>query len=165
MRKTRLLLAVAASLFVVFFSTGTASAATSTVTPSSPVHPSGIVYGLPPGTVLAEGWGVGNNGSVYSSDGGTQLFLNRGLLQVWHGYNHVWTASQPSAGNRVNFQTDGNLVVYNSSNAPVWASNTGFATCGPVICYLDIQNDGNVVIYTDIGFGEYESVWATNTVK
>ncbi|MBE8967802.1 hypothetical protein IQ277_16530 [Nostocales cyanobacterium LEGE 12452] len=53
-------------------------------------------------------------------------------------------------------QTDCNLVSYNYSGTPVWASNTngrGYS------CRLEVQDDGNLVIYT--GFNV--PVWATNT--
>lgn len=108
-----------------------------------------------------------NDGDAeYSQDEGTELTMRQGFLQVWHGFDdHVWTANYNRA-TYVIFQTDGNLVTYNGGppNA-AWASGTGEATCGPLPCYLDIQNDGNVVIYVRNTPVTYRSVWATNTVK
>lgn len=51
------------------------------------------------------------------------MSLLRGLLEVWRDGDHVWTAPQSSGGDHVDFQTDGNLVVY-SGGSPVWASDT-----------------------------------------
>jgi hypothetical protein len=108
---------------------------------------------------------MNDNNGVWSQDDGTELAMQQGFLEVWHGFDdHVWTATL-TRGSYVTFQTDGNLVVYNSGNSAVWASNTGEATCGPITCYLDIQNDGNVVIYLHSSPLWYTSVWATNTVK
>lgn len=82
-------------------------------------------------------------------------------------------------------QPDGNLVLYTSSNSPLWASGTqgesssqavmqndgnfviydssgaalwASGTSGNSGAYLAVQDDGNVVIYTSSG-----PVWATNT--
>ncbi|BAY96217.1 hypothetical protein NIES37_01460 [Tolypothrix tenuis PCC 7101] len=40
-------------------------------------------------------------------------------------------------------QPDGNLVLYNTSNYPRWASQT-FGNPG---AFFDIQDDGNLVVY------------------
>ncbi|RCJ41843.1 hypothetical protein A6769_01820 [Nostoc punctiforme NIES-2108] len=53
-------------------------------------------------------------------------------------------------------QTDCNLVSYNYSETPVWASNTAGLGSN---CRLEVQNNGNLVIYTDSNV----PVWATNT--
>jgi hypothetical protein len=53
-------------------------------------------------------------------------------------------------------QTDGNLVVYNASNKPVWATNT----LGKGGTYVIIQgSDGNLVLYTSSD----SPVWSSNT--
>lgn len=52
------------------------------------------------------------------------------------------------------FQEDGNFVVYDSSDNPLWAAGTYHKAT-----YLSIQNDGNVVAYN----GARQPVWATNT--
>jgi len=82
-------------------------------------------------------------------------------------------------------QSDGNLVVYDQDDKPIWASNTNgkgqghlvYQSDGNLVLYhgstplwasntngrstgrLDMQNDGNLVIYD----GENRPVWATNT--
>ncbi|MDJ0795433.1 MAG: family 2A encapsulin nanocompartment shell protein [Calothrix sp. MO_167.B12] len=88
------------------------------------------------------------------------------------------------SGYKFIFQDDGNLVLYNPANSPIWASNTHgkganiFAvqadgnvviyagpkplwatnTHGHKKAYLAIQNDGNVVVYQGS-----QAIWATNT--
>ncbi|KAJ0987829.1 hypothetical protein J5N97_006185 [Dioscorea zingiberensis] len=52
-------------------------------------------------------------------------------------------------------QDDCNLVLYDKAN-PVWASNTGGLASQ---CYVTLQSDGNLVIYTT----NKRPVWASNT--
>lgn len=53
-------------------------------------------------------------------------------------------------------QADGNLVMYNSSGSPKWASNTYRKGTGPYI--LTMQSDGNLVVY-----GAGSPTWASGT--
>jgi hypothetical protein len=96
-------------------------------------------------TNIKGSWRMANNHSVHSPDGNTRLTLLRGLLEVWRNGDHVWTADQSLAGDHVDFQTDGNLVVYTSNGSPVWASNTTFNCLGNA-CHLAIENSGNVAV-------------------
>ena len=52
-------------------------------------------------------------------------------------------------------QNDGNFVLYDVNNKPVWASNTA----GNPGAYLAVQEDGNLVVYNQGG----NPLWATNT--
>jgi NTE family protein len=52
-------------------------------------------------------------------------------------------------------QNDGNLVVYDRMNKPVYSSSTS----GYPGSRLVVQDDGNVVIYLPSG----RAIWATNT--
>lgn len=58
----------------------------------------------------------------------------------------IWSTgtagASPSAARFV-MQTDGNAVLYDTSDAAIWASNTG----GSPGAYLALQDDGNLVIY------------------
>ncbi len=58
----------------------------------------------------------------------------------------------------VNFQTDGNLVIYDPNNNPLWASNTAGQSCGQQNCTAVFQSDGNFVLYNN-----GKPYWATNT--
>lgn len=110
-------------------------------------------------TNIGGGWRMWNNGSVSSPDGRTTLTLLRGLLEVWRDGHHVWTAGQSAGGDYVDFQHDGNLVVYQNGGWPVWASNTS-GVCGQDGCHLAIENTGNVAVEDDALFWNY---WETNT--
>lgn len=46
----------------------------------------------------------------------------------------------------LNFQTDGNLVVYDNQNRPLWASNTAGRACSSG-CVASFQSVGNLVLY------------------
>jgi hypothetical protein len=61
--------------------------------------------------------------------------------------------SAATCGYRLRFQSDGNLVLINSSGQVLWA--TGTEGRGKK---LAIQSDGNIVVYGDSG-----ALWATNT--
>ena len=54
-------------------------------------------------------------------------------------------------------QDDGNLVIYDTTNRPVWASNTYGQ--GPRPHRLVIQHDRNLVIYGNDG----KPTWSTRT--
>lgn len=56
-------------------------------------------------------------------------------------------------------QTDGNLVIYDSTNKPVWASNTSGKGVGPYKSVM--QSDGNYVLYDSTG----KPLWASNTYQ
>jgi hypothetical protein len=58
-----------------------------------------------------------------------------------------------TCGYRLRFQSDGNLILINSSGQPLWA--TGTDGRGEI---LSLQADGNLVIY-----GGGRALWATNT--
>ncbi len=55
-------------------------------------------------------------------------------------------------------QTDTNLVIYDS--ASVWIWNTQTWSTYPVNCYLQMRNNGNLVIYKNNG----SILWQTNTI-
>ncbi len=65
-----------------------------------------------------------------------------------------------SSNNKFNsiMQDDGNLVVYNQKNQPLWASDTNGKGTGPYNLYL--QGDANLVIYDN----NKTPIWASNTV-
>ena len=52
-------------------------------------------------------------------------------------------------------QSDGNFVLYNDANHPLWASNTN----GHGGAYLAVQDDGNLVVYAPGG----AALWNTHT--
>ena len=62
----------------------------------------------------------------------------------------------PSGNYFALLQTDGNFVVYNRQNHPIWATGTKNGTM------LVVQYDGNVVLYAG-GPGTYRPVWSSGT--
>jgi len=57
---------------------------------------------------------------------------------------------------RIHMQNDNNLVIYDSTNSPVWASGTCFTGNEN---FLQMRDDGNFVMYEING----TIVWQTNT--
>ena len=88
---------------------------------------------------------------TYQTDGNLVLYQIDG-----GGWHPIWGIQRftSSPGYAV-MQSDGNLVVYDSSWHYYWASNTS----GNPGAWLVVQNDGNVVIYNT----SWRPIWATNT--
>lgn len=107
---------------------------------------------LPPGTIL--------RGDEYllSADGQSVLALNGSQgLSMYSNFRRIWgpgAANQPGAW--LVMQTDGNLVLYSSSNVALWASGTD----GNPGARLALQPDGNLVIYNT----ENTALWASYTI-
>ncbi|WP_405837107.1 protein kinase domain-containing protein [Streptomyces sp. NBC_01518] len=66
-----------------------------------------------------------------------------------------WASQTQGAGNTAVFQEDGNLVIYNAQHQSVWATNT--QATGAT---LKVLEDGNMVIATDAAV-----IWQTNTAS
>jgi len=79
-----------------------------------------------------------------------------GNLLVQQNGVTLWSiGAHPNAGPyRLNMQTDGNLVLYNGSWSPIWATGTGGSGN-----QLNLQPDGNLVMYSNTG----SPLWASNT--
>lgn len=60
---------------------------------------------------------------------------------------------------RVVMQGDGNLVLYEFANAPVWATNTAGIPAPHTPTHAVMQTDGNFVLYSDDGV----PAWATGS--
>jgi hypothetical protein len=84
---------------------------------------------------------------LHSDNGRYTLTLQAdGNVVLYDNGNHqaVWATNTPRT-DPANFimQTDGNLVLYNSSGSPLWASNTN----NNPGAMLAVQDDGNLVVY------------------
>ncbi|MFB7496570.1 protein kinase [Streptomyces sp. NPDC056161] len=78
-----------------------------------------------------------------------------GNLVVYdNGNQPVWASNTSGSGSYAVFQEDGNLVVYDKDDTPVWATDTA----GHYGAVLTLQSDGNVVISLD-----QQPIWATGT--
>jgi hypothetical protein len=97
---------------------------------------------LKPGEILQLGQSIKSPNGLYilvlQTDGNLVLYDNY--------YNAIWsTGTEYQNVIMAQMQSyDGNLVLYNVNNQSVWTSNTLFNPGA----YLDIQDDGNLVIYT-----------------
>lgn len=83
----------------------------------------------------------GGGGGSTTVDGGTRLYAD----QQFRSPN----------GTALRYQLDGNLVLYDSRGAPVWASGT----VGLAVGYVEMQPDGNLVLYDGGGTPR----WASDT--
>ncbi|MGQ0619213.1 MAG: choice-of-anchor U domain-containing protein [Panacagrimonas sp.] len=83
---------------------------------------------------------------VMQPDGNLVLykFQQRGNQQLGALFS---TRTNGNPGSYATFQTDGNLVVYNSMGRSIWATNTS----GLVNATLKLQSDGNLVVIRDNG--------------
>ncbi len=85
-------------------------------------------------TVLAQdGTTLFTTGSSISTPVG--VFNLRAVTNVWFN------------GGRMTYQADGNLVIYDTTGQPLWASGTGGgATCSPTSCFATFKTDGTFTL-------------------
>lgn len=83
-----------------------------------------------------------------------------GNLVLYYGYGTgayaAWASNTVGRGAYAAVQSDGNFVVYDWSNNPVWAANPKIY--GPY-SYVEVQDDGNLVLYDEYG----TPAWASST--
>jgi len=103
---------------------------------------------------LAVGQTLYRGNILISPNGHFKLnFQNDGNLVLYEGTQAIWSSgTQNKGGQRLVMQRDGNLVMY-GPNGPVWATNTS----GNPRSFLKLQDDGNLVIY--------HPVWSTGTTR
>lgn len=94
---------------------------------------------LEPGQFLLQGEELTSpNGAYYAPlqhDGNFVVYRKAGNVARW--------STQTKDGAKLIMQTDGNLVLYNDKEDPVWSSNTARRPNS----YVVLQDDGNLVIY------------------
>lgn len=89
------------------------------------------------------------------TDGNMVLYAGQGVSHA------LWVSNTEGRGGYAVFQTDANFVIYDWNDLPVWSSGLVNGNTA----WLDVQNDGNVVIYatgTRTCFGQCP-LWATGT--
>ena len=111
------------------------------------------IFVAPSELQLNEAW-VSGNGATF-----LRLQQDRNLVvyKVRTGGSFSAVFQAPNAfgnGNTAIMQDDGNFVLYDQNNQPVWASGTS----GNPGAHLAVQDDGNVVVYLN-----GNPLWATNT--
>ncbi|HEY2657668.1 MAG TPA: hypothetical protein VGI55_17925 [Solirubrobacteraceae bacterium] len=86
-------------------------------------------------------------GQALESPGGQyllELASNGNLEEIYNGGGPVlWTTANGAPGDHAVLQPNGNLVVASSAGQTLWSSNSSGVGCPA----LDLQRDGNVVIY------------------
>jgi hypothetical protein len=88
-------------------------------------------------------------------DIGRLNFQSDGNLVIYEGNGKaMWSTGTSGRGEIATFQGDGNFVIYDISNRPVWNSNT--AGTGRLLIF---QNDRNLVIYDNAN----HAVWNSKT--
>lgn len=75
-----------------------------------------------------------------------QSLVIRGLLRAPAGLARGDSLVSPDGNFRLIHQGDGNVVLYNSLNIPLWATNTG----GRATTRLIMQGDGNLVLFNGV---------------
>ncbi|NUP47123.1 MAG: hypothetical protein HOW97_07385, partial [Catenulispora sp.] len=138
---------------------------------TTPTLTNGHTYGWQARTVAEDGSGSSDFGPAcyftVSTDGTVKPLSG---AQILPGDDTIHLASQNTTWQgpktRLVFQTDGNLVVYRTSdNVPVWNS----ATAGHPDAALVVQKDGNMVIYDGVptvagnGWVTGNGIWRTST--
>jgi hypothetical protein len=96
-------------------------------------------------------WYVCDYSLSFQSDGNLVLSKRGANSQV------LWASGTDGQGNKFSVQSDGNVVIYDRNNAPIWATNTS----GNSGAFLALQNDGNLVVYTQ----SRQPIFATNTSR
>lgn len=92
---------------------------------------------------------------VYQKDNNLVIYIpskdgsNNGLY-VYHDFQ-----TYGYDGNKLIFQLDGNVVIYDSKNKPIWATHSE----GSDAQTLEMQDDGNLVLYNS----KHDAIWASNT--
>lgn len=108
---------------------------------------------------LSAGESLKVNKPLHSPDLNSLFYLRRdGKPAVRNDFNDSWVSgsSHPSP-DRIEMQSDGNLVVRSKTNQAIWASGTN----GNPNAQLVMQSDGNLVIYSSGG----APLWSTGTTR
>lgn len=96
--------------------------------------------------MIAEGQGLGVDGSVSSCDGRFVLVMqgDGNLVLYQHGVGALWASNTYGSGSQIAvMQGDGNFVVYAGGYRPTFYTGTS----GHAGAFLAVQDDGNVVVY------------------
>jgi hypothetical protein len=84
------------------------------------------------------------------------VFQNDGNLVLYNpSSNPIWATGTEGRAARMSVQANGNVVLYDFSNQAIWATNTN----GNPGAVLTLKNDGNLVVYT----GNRRPIFATGT--
>jgi Peptidase family M23 len=103
-------------------------------------------------------YACGDKAVYFQPDGNLVVYKYNWNTRNWEAKwaTGTWDGEVPEMrAARFSIQADGNIVLYNYSNKPIWATMTN----GNRGVQVAMQNDGNWVVYTSDG----RPVWATMT--
>ncbi|GAA1245887.1 hypothetical protein GCM10009665_40910 [Kitasatospora nipponensis] len=122
----------------------TLAAGTAAQAAPAPVSAASRIANDEPATFVYGGSGLDLNQSWTAGYGETALTLQgNGNVVLTHNGAVVWAPVTNGTGHRLVMQSDGNLVVYNAANWPVWSSGT-YNHPG---AFLDIMPGGAIAMY------------------
>jgi hypothetical protein len=120
-------------------------------------------------------WSTGTNGhpgaQLHLSDSAPYLSIVQGVKiypsknaepSHFAPFNLVASQSLTVGDLTLVMQSDGNLVVYRDG-VSTWESGTNYWPSRCTTCYAGFQSDGNLVLYSSSGNGEYTPYWSTGT--
>ena len=119
-------------------------------------------------STLRAGQALNRGKSLFSRNGSHQLILqNDGNLVLYslraRPRRGLWSSkTNGQAIAKAIMQRDCNFVLYRYDGSVAFSSRTNGKGNR---CYLSVQNDGNVVVYSRTKAGNPLPVWATNTVR
>lgn len=119
-------------------------------------------------STLRAGQALNRGKSLFSRNGSHQLILqNDGNLVLYslraRPRRGLWSSkTNGQAIAKAIMQRDCNFVLYRYDGSAAFSSRTNGKGNR---CYLSVQNDGNVVVYSRTKAGNPLPVWATNTVR
>jgi hypothetical protein len=83
-------------------------------------------------------------------------FQTDGNLALYNSSGRaIWATGTEGRGATLQVQGDGNVVLYDSNNRPIWATDTDRNSGA----FLSVQTDGNLVLYRS----DRRPIWATGT--
>jgi Peptidase family M23 len=110
-----------------------------------------VIYNASGQAIFSTGTVGGKRATTSASQTWCEASVSVGSKNLDYSRGASWSTCN---GNKLTFQPDGNVVLYSSSNIPLWATGTE----GSRVDKLSIQADGNVVLYEGS-----RPVWASNT--
>jgi hypothetical protein len=128
----------------------------------SSFDPQSIMIYYIPAQLTTNGFSAPSNSVLSSTD---KAFIQQ-TYPTWSNRNILYEGERLNKGEglisingryKLNMQTDGNLVMYNANNDPIWHSGTW----GPSISHATMQRDGQFVVYDNTG----ASKWQSNTLN
>lgn len=79
------------------------------------------------------------------------------LYTVKYDWQRVWASNTTGSDNRLILQNDGNMVIYDSNNRPIWHTGTVNGH------QLYVENDGSIVLYDFDIIPVWSSKWSPRT--